>query len=81
MSKQEYFQVKFEVAQFTLQSQICVLIKINQDHVFEKSLSDFVFLCRDLNAHFEGNNSIIDQLMNLVNDNLVIPMARDPQMR
>ena len=31
VSKQEYFQVKFEVAQFTLQSQICVLIKINQE--------------------------------------------------
>ena len=44
-------------------------------------MSDFVFLCRELNANFDGNNSIIDQLMNLINENLVIPMARDPQMR
>ena len=44
-------------------------------------MSDFVFLCRELNVHFDSKNSIIDQLMNLVNDNLVIPMAKDPQMR
>ena len=44
-------------------------------------MSDFVFLCRELNANFDGDNSIINQLMNLVNENLVIPMARDPMMR
>ena len=46
--------------------------------MFEKSLSDFALLCKELSLLYEGKNAIIEELMTTVNENLVIPMAKDP---
>ena len=68
-SQEEYFVTKFEIAPMGRTSQLTFLIKVNSDQVFEKSLSELISFCSELNIWAEGKNTNIEQLYLMIQDN------------
>ena len=67
-SQEEHFTAKFEIAPIGRASQLSFLIKINNEHIFEKSLSELIQFCAEMNMWSEGKNANIEQLYLMVQE-------------
>jgi len=67
-STEEYFATKFEIAPMGRSSQLTFLIKINNDQVFEKTITELIGFCQELNIWAEGKNNNIESLYQMVQD-------------
>lgn len=67
-SQEEYYTTKFEIAPIGRASQLSFLIKVNSGHIFEKSLSELIQFCAEMNMWAEGKNANIEQLHLMVQD-------------
>ena len=65
-SQEEYFTTKFEVAPLGRTSQLTFLIKVNNEHIFEKTLSELIGFCSEMNNWAEGKNANIEQLYMMI---------------
>ena len=55
-SKEEHFTTKFEVAPLGRSSQLTFLIKVNNSQVFEKTVTELIQFCSDMNVWADGKN-------------------------